>query len=152
MNIRQWFNSRFLILLAPILILLVSIFIARIPDEGKRLIARIPDEGKRLIARIPDQGKNYFIVGIIVGILFIYQLVIIPELGVVTFLNAKTQFGGNRPFQIKAVQALNSVYDGKSTVLIITGSAQHIIRYLLLGKQTRLCLHNRCLMCYQRRT
>ncbi|HZD82725.1 MAG TPA: hypothetical protein VE076_07610 [Nitrososphaeraceae archaeon] len=113
MNLRQWFNSRFLILLAPLVILLACI-----------LIARIPEVGKRFIPRISDERKKYVLVAALVGILFIYQLVVTPVLGIVTFLNAEYQFGGSRPFQIKTVQALKSIYDGNSRIMLITGSAQ----------------------------
>jgi hypothetical protein len=102
MNQRQWFNSRFLILLAPLIISLTCIFLLRLPSRFK---------------------QNHLILAGIIFILFAYQFAT-PALGVVTFLNASYQFSGNRPFQIQTAEALASAYDGKSTILIITGSSQ----------------------------
>ena len=104
MNQRAWFNSRFLILIAPLIILLACVFIARLPYKIR---------------------KNHLILMSIIGTLFVYQFAT-PELGVVvTFLDAQYQFFfANRPFQLKTAEALNSIYDGSSRILIITGSAQ----------------------------
>ena len=102
MNQRQWFNSRFLILLAPLLISLSCIFLARLYTRFN--------------------NKRFYFAGIIF-IFFAYQF-LTPALGVVTFLNATYQFAGNRPFQLQAAEALSSAYDGNGTIVIITGSSQ----------------------------
>jgi 4-amino-4-deoxy-L-arabinose transferase-like glycosyltransferase len=103
-NQRAWFNSRFLILICPLIILLACVFIARLPHKIR---------------------KNHLILIAIIGTLFAYQFAT-PEVGVViTFLDAKYQFfSANRPFQLKTAEALSSIYDGSSRILIITGSAQ----------------------------
>jgi hypothetical protein len=103
MNQRQWFNSRYAILLAPFIISLTCVFLARLPHRFK---------------------KNHYLFAATVFIFFVYQF-LTPALGVVTFLNATSNLAGNRPFQIQTAEALSSSYDGNSTILIITGSQQH---------------------------
>lgn len=103
MNQREWFNSRFVILLAPLVVSLCCIFLARLPSVFK---------------------KNGYIFVATIFIFFAYQL-LTPALGVVTFLNANYQFDGSRPFQIHVAEALASSYDGSSKIVIITGSSQH---------------------------
>ncbi|HYY67566.1 MAG TPA: hypothetical protein VE572_04395, partial [Nitrososphaeraceae archaeon] len=102
MNLSEWFNSRFVILLAPVMISLACIIISKLPTHLK---------------------KNRFIFAGIILIFFTYQIAT-PALGVVTFLNANDQFSGSRFFRVKMSEALSSVYDGKSIILIIAGSAQ----------------------------
>jgi hypothetical protein len=103
MNIR-WFNSRFLILLSPLIVFSVSILIARLPKGIKK--------------------SHFYLLGTIV-VLFVYQLVVAPALGfVVTLLEARHFVSSAaRQYSIKAAEALTSKYDG-GRVLIITGSAQ----------------------------
>ena len=103
MNQREWFNSRFVIILAPLIILLCCVFLARFP---------------------PGFKKNRYVFPLTIFILFAYQF-LTPGLGVVTFLNANYQFDGSRPFQILTAEALASSYDGHSKIVIITGSSQH---------------------------
>ena len=103
MNQREWFNSRFVIILAPLIISLCCVFLARLPGRFK---------------------KNHYMFATTIFILFAYQF-LTPGLGVVTFLNANYQFDGSRPFQIKTAEALASSYDGNSMIVIITGSSQH---------------------------
>ena len=100
MNQREWFNSRFVIILAPLIISLCCVFLARLPGRFK---------------------KNHYMFATTIFILFAYQF-LTPGLGVVTFLNANYQFDGSRPFQIQTAEALASSYDGNSTIVIITGS------------------------------
>jgi hypothetical protein len=105
-NPKTWFNSRFLVLLAPLLILLTSFFLAR------------------LLGIIGP--RKHIVVGCVIFIFFAYQL-ITPVLGTVTFLSATEQFYENRPprpIQIKAADVLSSIYDGSSKILIVTGSSQ----------------------------
>jgi hypothetical protein len=102
MNQKQWFNSRFAVFLAPLIILLSCVFLARLPGRFK---------------------KNYVKFAAIMFIFFTYQF-LTPALGVVTFLNANYQFAVNRLFQIQTAEALASSYDGNSTIVIITGSSQ----------------------------
>ena len=103
MNQREWFNSRFVILVAPLIVFLCCIFLARLPGVFK---------------------KNRYVFAATIFIFFAYQI-LTPALGVVTFLNANYQFDGSRPFQIQTAEALASSYDGNSKIVIITGSSQH---------------------------
>lgn len=102
MNQKNWFNSRFLILLAPFLILLTCIFL-RIFSKTKIRVA------------------------LIFGILFIYQILVTPALGlVITFLDAQNQFFSPKRLSIiKTAETLNSIYDGNSSILVIAGSSQY---------------------------
>ena len=102
MNLSEWFNSRFIIFLAPLIISLACILISKLPIHLK---------------------KNRLIFAGMILIFFAYQTAT-PALGVVTFLNANDQFSGSRPFQVKMSEALSSAYDGKSMILIIAGSSQ----------------------------
>jgi hypothetical protein len=102
MNLSEWFNSRFIILLAPLIISFACIIISKLPAQLK---------------------KNRLILAGIILIFFSYQIAT-PALGVVTFLNANDQFSGSRFFQVKMSEALSSAYDGKSMILIIAGSSQ----------------------------
>jgi hypothetical protein len=103
MNLR-WFNSRFLILLSPLVAFSVSILIARLPKGIKK--------------------SRFYLLGTI-GVLFVYQFVVAPALGfVVTLLEAKHSISSAaRQFSIKIAEALSSKYD-EGRILIITGSAQ----------------------------
>jgi hypothetical protein len=109
MNPKTWLNSRFLILLAPLAILLASFFLARL--------------------HVLIRTKNQIILAGVISIFFVYQL-ITPALGAITFLSAAGQFFETfenkpaRPFQIKAAETLASIYDGSGKILIITGSSQ----------------------------
>ena len=103
MNQTRWFNSRFVILISPLIVSLVCVFLASLHRKIKY--------------------NHRYLVGIIF-IFFAYQL-LTPAFGVITFLSANYQFAGNRLFQIKTADALNSIYDGRGTIIIITGSSQH---------------------------
>lgn len=102
MNLR-WFDSRFLILLSPLVVFSVSILIARLPKGIKK--------------------NSIYLLGTI-SILFVYQFVVAPVLGyVVTLLEARHFISSvTRQFSIKIAEALSSKYDG-GRILIITGSA-----------------------------
>jgi Dolichyl-phosphate-mannose-protein mannosyltransferase len=102
MNQRQWFNSRFLILMAPLTILLVCVFIFMFPHRIK---------------------KNLLLFGGLIFLFFAYQFAT-PVLGVVIFLNANNQFSEIRHLQVKTAEILSKEYDGKSTILLIAGSSQ----------------------------
>jgi hypothetical protein len=70
--------------------------------------------------------KNYFIIvgAILIAAFFTSQLAV-QSLGVVTFLDAKSNTSGNRPFAVKAAESLGSSYkDNGGKILLIVGSAQ----------------------------
>ncbi|MDQ3839266.1 MAG: hypothetical protein M3297_08360, partial [Thermoproteota archaeon] len=102
MNQREWFNSRFVILLAPLIVSLCCIFLAKLLGVFK---------------------KNRYFFAATIFMFFAYQL-LTPALGVVTFLNANYQYDEGRSFQIQAAEALATSYDGSSNIVIITGSSQ----------------------------
>ena len=103
-----WFNSRFLIMLSPLLILLLSILLKRI---------------------IEAPLKNKSILGYVVIIAFlIYPIIILPlSGGIVTLIDAKNSVSyGTRPYAMEIAKVLGGLYDdGK--ILMITGSAQQNI-------------------------
>ena len=99
MNQGQWLNSRFLILMAPLTILLVCIFISIFLNRIK---------------------MNPFLLAGIISLFFAFQLAA-PTFGPVTFLNAKNQFNEIRPLQINAAENLSSIYDGKSMISANSG-------------------------------
>jgi hypothetical protein len=103
-----WFNSRFLIMLSPLLILLLSILL------------------KRIIEAPP---KNKSILGYVVIIAFlIYPIIIVPlSGGIVTLIDAKNSVSyGTRPYAMEIAKVLGDLYDG-GKILMITGSAQQNI-------------------------
>ncbi|MDW0281395.1 MAG: hypothetical protein QN720_02755, partial [Nitrososphaeraceae archaeon] len=103
-----WFNSRFLIMLSPLLILLLSILLKRIIEAPQ---------------------KNKSILGYVVIIAFlIYPIIIVPlSGGIVTLIDAKNSVSyGTRPYAMEIAKVLGGLYDdGK--ILMITGSAQQNI-------------------------
>jgi hypothetical protein len=103
-----WLNSRFLIMLSPLLILLLSILLKRIIEAPLR---------------------NKSILGYVVIIAFlIYPIIIVPlSGGIVTLIDAKSSVSyGTRPYAMEIAKVLGSLYDdGK--ILMITGSAQQNI-------------------------
>jgi hypothetical protein len=98
-----WFNSRFVILLAPLIIMLVAVFLQNLPDKVK---------------------KNRGLIAAVIGALFVFQIST-PAFGAVpTFLDARGGFFYKvNPFAVQAGEALGSIYDG-GTIMTLTGSAQ----------------------------
>ena len=97
-----WFNARFAVFLAPLIIILVSFFIANYYSKIKQ--------------------KRLLLTPIIVA-LFIFQI-LTPIIGVVTFLDAESGFVYKQaPFAIETGEFLESHYDD-GTIMIMTGSSQ----------------------------
>ncbi len=99
-----WFNSRFVILLTPLIIMLATVaFLPNLPDKIK---------------------KNRNLIAIVVCALFVFQIST-PALGAVpTYLDARGGFFYKaNPFAAQAGEALSSMYD-VGTIMILTGSAQ----------------------------
>jgi hypothetical protein len=103
MNQGQWFNSRFVTLLAPLIISLACVFVLKLTNRLK---------------------KNHLLSAGIIFVFFAYQIALAPAFGVVMFLDGLYQFSGIRPFQLMVSETLSSTYDGKSRILIIAGSSQ----------------------------
>jgi hypothetical protein len=103
-----WFNSRFLIMLSPLLILLQSNLVRNVTKGSLK---------KRNIL-------GYFIA----AMLLICPIIILPITGgIVTLIDAKNSaFYGTRPYAMDVAKVLNGAYDG-GNILVITGSAQQNI-------------------------
>lgn len=102
MNLRGWFNSRFLILLGPLLALLDCMFIVYITEKIKNLTVK----------------RETIIIVSIVAALFAFQISS-PSFIVVTFANATKDYQGAK-LAHKAGQDLGSIYDGNGKILILT--------------------------------
>jgi hypothetical protein len=103
-----WFNSRFLIMLSPLLILLLSNLF-------------------RIVTKVSLKKRN--ILGYcIAAILLIYPIIILPITGgIVTLIDAKnSMYFGTRPYAMDVAKVLNGAYDG-GNIFLITGSAQQNI-------------------------
>ena len=103
-----WFNSRFMIMLSPLLILLLSILIKRVTDE-------------------PVKNKSILVYAI-VAIFLIYPIIILPTSGeIATLIDAKNSVSyGTRPSAMDIAAVLGSIYEN-GTIFMITGSAQQNI-------------------------
>ena len=98
-----WFNSRFLILLLPLIIMLTAVLLQNLPNKIK---------------------KNRSSVAAVISVLFLFQTSMIAFDRVPTYLDAKGGFLYNvNPFAVQTGEELNSIYDN-GTVMIMTGSAQ----------------------------
>lgn len=107
-ELSYWFNSRFLVLLAPLIIILSC-------NALKRLHFILSDKGKQ---------NKAILLGVTVASLFIYQLLLPFALpGVITLNDA---LGGynvkDNQLALKTGEALKSVYDGRGQIIVLTGS------------------------------
>jgi hypothetical protein len=100
-----WFNSRFMIMLSPLLILLLSALLKRINDKILR--------NKRILVYASFT------------IFLIYPVIILPISGeIVTLVDAKNSMSyGTRPFAMDLANVLGRLYEG-GKIFIVTGSAQ----------------------------
>jgi hypothetical protein len=100
-----WFNSRFMIMLSPLLILLLSILIKRIYDKKRRILVYVT-----------------------FAIFLIYPIIILPISGeIVTLIDAKNSVSyGTRPSAMDIAAVLGSFYEN-GKIFMITGSAQQNI-------------------------
>jgi hypothetical protein len=103
-----WFNSRFMIMLAPLLILLLSISLKRINDKILRY--------------------KSILVYVSFVIFLIYPIVMLPVSGqIVTLIDASDSMSyGSRPYAMNLAKVLGGLYDG-GKIFIIAGSAQQNI-------------------------
>lgn len=99
-----WFNSRFMILTAPLLMLLLAFFIAKQPRK-------IVDNRILLVA--------------VIASLFAFHIAA-PTFGsVVTLADAKGGFEyGQAPYTAAVGDKIKQLYDGNGLIMIMTGSAQ----------------------------
>lgn len=96
-----WFNSRFMVLLAPLIAVMVCIF----------------------LGNISGMARNKLIVVAAIGALFAYQLVTPLYPGVITVHDA---YGGyslkENLLAVETGEALKSLYDGDGNIMVLTGS------------------------------
>jgi len=98
-----WFNSRFLILLLPLLVMLSVMFLQNLPEKIKR---------------------NRGLVATVIGALFVFQTSMMAYGMVPTYLDAQGGFQYKiNPFAVQTGEALNSIYDD-GLIMIMTGSHQ----------------------------
>jgi hypothetical protein len=102
MNLSRWFNSRFLILLGPLIALLDCMFIAYIWNKIKNLTIK---------------RRHIISISTVAG-LFAFSIISSLSL-VVTFSNATIEFSNNK-LAHGTGQVLGSIYDGNGTILILT--------------------------------
>jgi hypothetical protein len=102
MNLRGWFNSRFLILLGPLISILDCMFIVYISAKIKKMTSK----------------RQTFIVVSIVGALFFFYVIASLSI-VVTFANATREFSGTS-LAHSAGQFLGSIYQGNGKILLLT--------------------------------
>ena len=99
-----WFNSRFVILLAPLLSALIALYMAKQPR-------RIANNRKMLAG--------------VISALFVFQFVMLPFGAVVTLADAKGGFmHKHSPFAVAVGEKISYLYDGSGSIMVITGSAQ----------------------------
>jgi uncharacterized membrane protein len=96
-----WFNSRFLVLLSPLIIVMACIFLAQVNGKTKKRIT--------VIAAI--------------GALFAYPLSIPAFAAVITLDDAKGGYSvKENMLAVQTGEALKSLYDGNGSIMILTGS------------------------------
>jgi 4-amino-4-deoxy-L-arabinose transferase-like glycosyltransferase len=101
-EITYWLNSRFLILLSPLIIVSVALLL-----RGLMTIVK----------------KRCSVPAVIMGVLFVFQLTS-PAFGVVTYLDAKGGFLFKvNPYSVQTGEALRSIYNS-GDIMMLTGSAQ----------------------------
>lgn len=99
-----WFNSRFVVLLAPLLIVLAGVYLSKQPQRV---------------------ANNRLLLAGIVAALFAFLPIFLAFGAVVTLADAKGGFGYMQaPFAIQAGERLGEVYRGAGSIMTITGSAQ----------------------------
>ena len=101
-EITYWLNSRFLILLSPLIIVSVALLLG-----GLMTIVK----------------KRCGMLAVLIGVLFVFQFTSLA-FGVVTYMDAKSGFLFNvNPYAVQTGEALSSIYD-RGNIMMLTGSAQ----------------------------
>lgn len=97
-----WFNSRFMVLLSPLVIVMACIFLAKINVKAR---------------------KKQITVAATVGLLFIYQLSTPAFSAVITLRDAVGGYSVKENLlAVETGEALKSLYDGNGSIMILTGS------------------------------
>jgi len=100
----SWLNSRFLALLAPLLVSLAALFIVILPKKI---------------------GSNHFLLIGVIASLFVFQAAAPALSDVVTITEAKAGFQYKQaPYSVLTGEKLSSLFDGSGYIMIATGSAQ----------------------------
>jgi hypothetical protein len=102
-----WYNSRFLIMLSPLIILFLAVFVRRTTETS-------------LLNRT-------ILAGSIAAVFLIYPITILILGGTVTWIDAKNSASyETRPYAMQTAKVLSGLYNG-GKILIVTGSAQQNI-------------------------
>jgi hypothetical protein len=97
-----WFNSRFMVLLSPLVIIMACMFLAKVDRRA---------------------AKKRFVVIAAIGALFVYQLSTPAFSAVITLSDAKGGYSvKENQLAVKTGEALKSLYDGNGNIMILTGS------------------------------
>jgi hypothetical protein len=109
-----WYNSRFLIMLSPLLIMLVGAFLKE-------------------VAAVFSKGNIIFVCTIIF-LVFIHPLIVMPlTQEIVTLIDAKNSISyGTRPAAMELARHLHDIYKG-GKIMLVTGSPQQNIIMQLSG-------------------
>jgi hypothetical protein len=109
-ELSYWFNSRFLVLLSPLIISLSSNVI-------KRVLQPVFDNKKK-------SRRTLIMGGGLLGSLFVYQIVVLPFFpGIITIDDAAGGYNvKDNQLAIKTGEILKSIYDGKGQIMVLTGS------------------------------
>jgi Dolichyl-phosphate-mannose-protein mannosyltransferase len=99
-----WFNSRFLILISPLVVLLAALLLKNVKMRAR---------------------KSRGILAAVIGVLFLFEI-LNPVFGdVITYLDAKQGFFYKvNPYSVKTGEVLGLIYDGASSIMMLTGSMQ----------------------------
>jgi hypothetical protein len=98
-----WFNSRFLILLLPLIVVLSAVLLQNLPERIR---------------------KNRILIASVIGALFIFQISMVAIGAVPTYLDALGGFQYRvNPFSVQTGEALHSMYDD-GRIMIMTGTHQ----------------------------
>jgi 4-amino-4-deoxy-L-arabinose transferase-like glycosyltransferase len=97
-----WFNSRFMVLLSPLVIMMGCVFLAKIDRRA---------------------AEKRIIVVAAIAALFVYQLATPAFSGVITLSDAKGGYSvKENQLAVHTGEALKSLYDGNGSIMILTGS------------------------------
>jgi 4-amino-4-deoxy-L-arabinose transferase-like glycosyltransferase len=97
-----WFNSRFMVLLSPLVIVMASLALGRF---------------------VVAVNKNRMAVAAGIGMLFVWQVLTPAFSNIVTISDAKGGYSvKENMLAIETGEALKSIYDGKGNIMILTGS------------------------------
>lgn len=109
-----WFNSRFMVLLSPLVIVMACIFLAKVNHDYNDKTANKMQKKDR---------RHVLVVIVAVGALFASQLLVLAFFHAVTMDDAKGGYSvKENQLAVKTGEALKSLYDGNGSIMVLTGS------------------------------